>query len=238
MTKRGGKREGAGRPQGSINLSTITKSQAREATRVAIQKHVDRMLRSQIAHACGIGHVYTRDKSGKFTKIESEQEGNRLLTEGEQDKDYWIFFKDPSVQAFTDLMNRAQDKPREQEIEIKVTHELEVVPMRLAEARKRLALAAGQLQSLAIATQPAIAIEATASQTGPATGPATELQQAIWSTHAGQAAIPVGQPGEAIDGEVVTAIAPVDAQLEPSLSPVSPAITAPGQAKGSDNPNE
>src|SRR5262249_11496431 len=36
------------------------------------------------------------------------------LNAGEEGKQYWTFTKDPSIQAFTDLMNRALDKPTEQ----------------------------------------------------------------------------------------------------------------------------
>ena len=126
-------------PKGTKTRKTRDKEAAREAVRVVVTRHMERMLRSQIAHAIGIGHVYTRDKGGKFSRIEDEAHIDRLLTEGEEDRDYWIFAKDPSVQAFTDLMNRALDKPKEQEQEIKVTGELTLVTQRLLAARKRLA---------------------------------------------------------------------------------------------------
>lgn len=108
--------------------------------RAVVQKHMGRMLQSQIAHAIGIGHLYTRDKSGKFNKIENSAEVDRLLSEGEEDRDYWIFTKDPSVQAFTDLMNRALDKPAEQTQKIELSGEVSIVA-RLQAARKRLAAA-------------------------------------------------------------------------------------------------
>jgi len=117
---RGGARPNSGPKKGTKYAPTISKEQAREAVRAVVLQHVDRMLRSQIAHAVGIGHLYTRDKTGKFNKIENAAEVDRLLSEGEEDRDYWIFTKDPSVQAFTDLMNRALDKPAEQ---VKVTGE-------------------------------------------------------------------------------------------------------------------
>lgn len=113
----GGKRPNSGPKKGTKYAPTISKEQAREGVRAVVQQHMERMLRSQIAHAIGIGHLYTRDKNGKFNKIEQAAEIDRLLSEGEEDRDYWIFSKDPSVQAFTDLMNRALDKPKEQEQE-------------------------------------------------------------------------------------------------------------------------
>lgn len=96
------------------------------------------MVQRQMAHAMGIGHLYTRDKSGKFTKIENQDVAHKLLTEGTEDEDYWIFMKDPSVQAFTDLMNRALDKPSDH-IELTGAEggPVEVVS-RLSAARKRL----------------------------------------------------------------------------------------------------
>lgn len=142
---RGGSQPGAGRPKGTTGIKhkeTISKEAAREAVRAVIMQHHERMLRSQIAHSIGIGHLFTRDKAGKYTKIENQSVADKLLAEGEQDRDYYIFMKDPSVQAWTDLANRAFDKPKEQAQEISLTVELSAVSDRLLNARKRLALKA------------------------------------------------------------------------------------------------
>lgn len=88
----------------------MEKALVREETRKLIQQHLPAMLRSQIAHAIGIGHLFTRDKHGKFSRIEDEAEIDRLLSEGEKDVDYWIFAKDPSVQAFAELLDRTLDQ--------------------------------------------------------------------------------------------------------------------------------
>lgn len=136
--KKGGARPGAGMPKGYKTQKTLDKEAARVAVREVVIRHMNRMLQSQIAHAIGIGHLYTRDKTGKFNKIENQAEVDRLLREGNEDEDYWIFTKDPSVQAFTDLMNRALDKPKEQEQEIKVTGEITLIDKLLA-GRKRAA---------------------------------------------------------------------------------------------------
>ena len=78
--------------------STIAKEQAREEVRQVILRHVELMLHAQIAHAIGIGHLYTRDKSGRFTRVEQQSEvtassrrggGTALLD----------LTKDPSVQG-------------------------------------------------------------------------------------------------------------------------------------------
>ncbi len=132
---RGGKRPGAGGVKGRRWASTMEKALVREETRKYIQQHIPAMLRSQIAHAIGIGHLFTRDKNGKFTRIEDEAEVERLLTEGEEDTDYWIFAKDPSVQAFSVLLDRTLDQAPKP-VDLKVTGELTVAD-RLQAARKR-----------------------------------------------------------------------------------------------------
>lgn len=105
-----------GRPKGTKNRpsqATLDKIAARELVRQKVTDALEPMIRAQIAHATGIGHLYTRDRNGKFTKIENQALVDELLRTGESEKDYWIFTKDPSVQAFTDLLNRAIDKPAE-----------------------------------------------------------------------------------------------------------------------------
>jgi hypothetical protein len=125
--KRGGARPNSGPAKGTKYAPTLKKEAAREVLRAVVMRHMDDMLRAQIAHAKGIGHLYTRDKNGKFTKIENQAQIDRLLLEGTEDQDYWIFAKDPSVQAFTDLMNRALDKPKEQEQELEVKGALRLI---------------------------------------------------------------------------------------------------------------
>ncbi len=122
--KRGGARPNSGPAKGTKYKPTLDKEAAREEFRKEVLRHLRPLLQRQIAHAMGIGHLYTRDKAGKFSKIENQAEIDRLLTEGEEDKDYWIFSKDPSVQAFTDIMNRALDKPKEQEQDLNVNAEV------------------------------------------------------------------------------------------------------------------
>jgi hypothetical protein len=94
------------------------------------------MLRAQLAHAQGIGHCYTRDKNGKFTRVESLDKIDELLTTGTENEHYFIFAKDPSAVAFKELLDRALDRPKEQAHEVHVTGEIELFT-RLAAARQR-----------------------------------------------------------------------------------------------------
>lgn len=139
MTKgpRGGKREGAGRRPGSKNAETISKEQARDAVREVVIRHMDDLLKAQISHAKGLSYLVGRDKAGKFKKLTSEEADKALAGESEFTT-VEVWEKDPSVQAFTDLMNRALDKPKEQEQEIKLTGEADLVAA-LALGRKRVA---------------------------------------------------------------------------------------------------
>lgn len=126
---RGGKREGAGKPKGTKHASTITKEQAREALRQIVLQKMERLVSAQLDNATGIRHFIVRGSGGKFERLTDPEQIEAALNadEAEEGKTYWIYTKDPSVQAFTDLMNRALDKPKEQEQEIKLTGEADMI---------------------------------------------------------------------------------------------------------------
>jgi hypothetical protein len=138
---KGGRQPGAGRPKGTKNPATIQKEAAREALRQIVLRDMERLVKAQMDSAVGIHHFILRDpKTGKFERVTDEDRiVEALNAEGaEEGKTYYIHTKDPSTQAFTDLMNRALDKPKEQEQEIKVSGSVDIVS-RLLAARKRLA---------------------------------------------------------------------------------------------------
>lgn len=140
-SRRGGARPGAGRKPGGKNPSTLTKEAAREALRQIVLQHMSELVGSQIAAAKGIKYLVARNRvSGKFVRVTERAMKAILAGKGDAELEaIEVWQKDPSTQAFTDLMNRAVDKPKEQEQEIKLTGELTVVSERLAAARKRLA---------------------------------------------------------------------------------------------------
>lgn len=111
---RGGARKGAGKPKGTKHASTISKEQAREALRQIVLREMDGLTAAQIAHAKGLSYLVGRAKDGKFKKLTSDEADKALSGESEYTM-VEVWEKDPSVQAFTDLMNRALDKPKEQE---------------------------------------------------------------------------------------------------------------------------
>ena len=102
--KRGGARPGAGRPSG------FDKEQARLRLRALVSAHLDEMVEAQLANAKGIKFLMVREgKTGKFKRV--AKEGAEKLNPDEEIIEVWE--KDPSVQAFTDLLNRTIDKPAE-----------------------------------------------------------------------------------------------------------------------------
>lgn len=112
-----------GRPKGRKNNSTLSKEEARELVRKRILQDLEPMVRAQILHSQGINHLMLRQKDGTFKRSDNIDEIEAALNSGDTNS-YYIFTKDPSVQAFTDLMNRALDKPKEQEQEVAVTGKL------------------------------------------------------------------------------------------------------------------
>jgi hypothetical protein len=104
---RGGKRPGAGRKKGTKGLD---KEAARARLRELVMASLDPMVEAQVAHAKGIKYLMTREGgTGKWIKVTEAMAGNLgpdVLVE--------VWEKDPSIQAFTDLLNRTIDKPIEQ----------------------------------------------------------------------------------------------------------------------------
>ncbi len=109
---KGQRTPGSGRKHGYKAPQTMAKLEAREFVRQTVTAELAPMLKAQIAHAKGIDHFFLRDpKTKQFVKIEDPKMIEAALNMGERNDYYWVFSKDPSVQAFTDLLNRALDKP-------------------------------------------------------------------------------------------------------------------------------
>ncbi len=116
---RGGKRPNSGPPKGTKygpNKATLSKEAAREVIRQVIMRHADEMTAAQIANSKGLKYLVTRDKkTGKFVRV---TEAMARLKQGDSEEIIEVWEKDPSVQAYTDLMNRYLGKPTE-EIELR-----------------------------------------------------------------------------------------------------------------------
>lgn len=105
--------KGSGKPKGYRAPKTLAKEQARELVRQRITAELQPLLDAQIANARGLKYLVVRDtKTGKFVRV---GEALARQKQGRTEETIEVWEKDPSVQAFTDLLNRALDKPAEQE---------------------------------------------------------------------------------------------------------------------------
>ena len=119
-----------GRPKGPAGLATMAKQAIRERVQALVAVETDALVAAQIAQAKGLRYLVRREPSGKFERIGPDGIDGAGVIE--------VWEKDPSTAAFTDLMNRAADKPKDQPIEVTVTVGLEARKARLASARGRL----------------------------------------------------------------------------------------------------
>jgi hypothetical protein len=120
---RGGARPNSGPQKGAKygpQKQTISKEQARDALRQIVLAKMSELVDAQLSNATGIKYLVRRDaKSGKFLRVTAD-----MLDQQTDDDLIEMWEKEPSVQSFTDLMNRALDKPKEQEQEVTVAGKL------------------------------------------------------------------------------------------------------------------
>jgi hypothetical protein len=111
--KRPGGNAGKGRPKGARNKRTIAKEMEEEILRQKIKQRIGPILDAQIANAQGIKYLVVRErKGGKFIRVKEAlaraAEDGKV---GEEIIEVWE--KDPSVHAFTELLNRGYGKAKE-----------------------------------------------------------------------------------------------------------------------------
>ena len=88
---------------------------AEELLREKIRKRIDPILDAQLRNAQGIKYLVVRDKKkGKFIRV-TEAMARAKLGSNEEIVEVWE--KDPSVHAFSELLNRAYGKAKEQKQE-------------------------------------------------------------------------------------------------------------------------
>jgi len=110
-----GKRYG-GKPKGYKAPKTIEKEVERERLRQMVVAELEPMAKAQIAHAKGVSYMVLRHPDGTFARATDVNQIDAACAVGASA--FQIFTQAPNVQAFSDLLNRALDKPAEQ---VKVT---------------------------------------------------------------------------------------------------------------------
>ncbi len=130
---RGGPRPNSGRPPGARNKATvqanIDKDLHREELRRLVCAALVPMTQAQIANAMGIKYLVLRQKStGKFTRIGADG----ALAHDPDTETIEVWEKDPAIQAYSDLLNRALDKPQEPKQQIEISGDADLIATLLA----------------------------------------------------------------------------------------------------------
>jgi len=115
---------------------TLDKEAAREALRLRFMQFVPLLSERHIVNACGVGHMFLRRDDGTFERSDDPEKILAALNSGDKTS-YYVFTKDPNVNAMVDILNRTFDKPTEI---VDVTHsgQLEVTLLdRLLRGRQR-----------------------------------------------------------------------------------------------------
>lgn len=135
--RRGGARPNSGPKKGAKYKPTLEKEAARGALREIVLTHMEAMTAAQIAHAQGIKYLVARHrKTGKFVTLTQELTNSILAGQDDEHEAIEVWEKEPSTPAYTDLMNRALDKPKEQVQELHISGAL-TLEDKLAKALKR-----------------------------------------------------------------------------------------------------
>jgi hypothetical protein len=134
---RGGKlgNKGGGRPKGYKEKRTLEREAVERAFQQQIMEQTKPLVAAQLENAVGTKYLVKREKSGKFVRLTPETLEQALA--GEEDVIIEVYDKDPNVQAFTQLMDRAFGRPTENlkgTFDVNVTLNLEE---RIKAARKR-----------------------------------------------------------------------------------------------------
>jgi hypothetical protein len=104
------RKHGGGMPKGHKTRKTLARIAEQEALKELIKDSLRPMTEAQIRAAQGVCHLMLRDpKTGKFERVTEEKDIEKALaSEGQA---VWIYTKDPSTAAYTDLLNRTFGKP-------------------------------------------------------------------------------------------------------------------------------
>lgn len=126
MATYGGKREGAGKPKGSMNKKTVERKQAEEMMRQMILKKLTPIVNAQIQLAQGCTYLYRIDeiledkkKTRKHVLVEDPREIEEIMnaTDGEAgsvgDNYYYLTTKSPENKAIDSLVDRVFGKAKQ-----------------------------------------------------------------------------------------------------------------------------
>jgi hypothetical protein len=121
--KWGGAREGAGRPKGGMNYSTLERMKIKKALEDRIHQNADRLLNAALTKALGESYLFCRRTIGSGAKQRTETE---LITDTEtiiaylndeldntDEEYYYISTKPVDMGAIRELYDRAFGRPQQ-----------------------------------------------------------------------------------------------------------------------------
>jgi hypothetical protein len=90
--------------------------------REQIKEHLEPILHAQLSNAQGIKYLVVRErKGGKFVRVhEAMARGAKNGKLGKDEEIIEVWEKDPSVHAFSELLNRAYGKAKEPDRRLEV----------------------------------------------------------------------------------------------------------------------
>jgi hypothetical protein len=132
---RGGKQPGAGRPKGAKNKATVDKEFHREVLRQLVVAELKPMIAAQVEHAKGVQYMVLRMPDGSFARATDEKQIDAACAVGASA--FKIMTQAPNTQAFTALLDRALDRPKEQPQELEVKGTINVVDVLKQRQAKR-----------------------------------------------------------------------------------------------------
>lgn len=122
-----------GPKKGAKYAKTIAKEEANKALAAIVLREMRDMTAAQISNAKGVKFLVVREKkTGKFLRV-GKGRAERLDPEHEIIE---IWEKDPSILAYTDLMNRTLGKPKDT-VDVEVSGTVVLAGARLDAARQR-----------------------------------------------------------------------------------------------------
>lgn len=121
----GGKREGAGRPKGSISEEKRIEQEAIRQFKLRVANRVDKLFNAQVSVAEGVQVLIRKepvlDESGKIKRyqhvvVQDDEEICHVLDEGLGEVDgayYYLTKKSPDNKALDSLLDRAFGRPQQ-----------------------------------------------------------------------------------------------------------------------------
>lgn len=108
----------------------LSKAQVRESHRQHNLPKLREVWDAQMSKALGVKHLMIRNEAGEFKRVGEMPVAvlDELLKNGWERTEIWL--RDPDHKAIEDILNRCEDKPKEQEQEV-IIHDGDKIRERL-----------------------------------------------------------------------------------------------------------